>query len=198
MRSIPTPDSSAQSLWLADRLTHSLEVKPGDRVALWLKNCPEFVTTLFGVLHADAALVPINNFLKPDEVNYILGDAGIDVLITDETLAKHELALLAARPGLRILRVEDFASLPEVAEVAARRLPANRERPGGYHLHVRDDGPAERRDAVARQPALQCRELSPGAGNGGPGPVRDRAADVSQLHAVRGHLAAAPDRLFGW
>jgi long-chain acyl-CoA synthetase len=107
-----------QSRAVAGHLAGRMGVKAGDRVALWLKNCPEFVTALFGVLHADAALVPINNFLKPDEVNYILGDAGIDVLITDEALAKHELALLAARPGLRLLRVEEFASLPEVAEDA--------------------------------------------------------------------------------
>jgi len=33
-------------------------------------------------------VVPINNFLKPDEVNYILNDAGIDVLITTLTSAR--------------------------------------------------------------------------------------------------------------
>ncbi|MEN9778829.1 MAG: Long-chain-fatty-acid--CoA ligase, partial [Verrucomicrobiota bacterium] len=43
-------------------------IRPGDRVAIWLKNCPEFVGALFGVLAADAVVVPINNFLKPAEV----------------------------------------------------------------------------------------------------------------------------------
>ena len=45
-------------------------------------------------------VVPINNFLKPDEVNFILGDAGIDVLITDAELGAHHRALEAARPAL--------------------------------------------------------------------------------------------------
>jgi acyl-CoA synthetase (AMP-forming)/AMP-acid ligase II len=54
--------------------------------------------------------VPINNFLKPDELNYILQDAGIDVLITDEELAVHAPALLAARPQLKIFLVEEFHS----------------------------------------------------------------------------------------
>src|SRR5208283_4945400 len=66
---------------------------------------------VFGVLGADAALVPINNFLKPDEVNYILQDAGVDVVITDEELTAHASALLAVRPQLKIFKVEDFAAL---------------------------------------------------------------------------------------
>ena len=75
-------------------------------VGLWLKNCPEFIPSLFGILHAGAVVVPINNFLKPDEVNYILNDAGIDVLITDADLGAHHRALEAARPQLKLFRVE--------------------------------------------------------------------------------------------
>ncbi|MGO8836274.1 MAG: long-chain-fatty-acid--CoA ligase [Limisphaerales bacterium] len=98
----------AQSGAVAAVLAGRFGVKPGDRVGLWLKNRPEFVPAVFGVLGAGAVLVPINNFLKPDEVNYILQDAGIDVVITDEELAVHAPALLAARPQLGIFKVEDF------------------------------------------------------------------------------------------
>src|SRR5437762_7992347 len=66
-----------QTRHLGRHLQQTLGVKAGDRVALWLKNCPEFVPALFGIFHSGAVAVPINNFLKPDEVNYILGDAGI-------------------------------------------------------------------------------------------------------------------------
>src|SRR5690242_9739543 len=61
-------------------------VQPGDRVAIWLKNCPEFIPALFGIWECGAAVVPINNFLKPDEVSYILNDAEINLLITDKDL----------------------------------------------------------------------------------------------------------------
>jgi long-chain acyl-CoA synthetase len=81
-------------------------------VALWLKNCPEFVVSLFGILHIGAVAVPINNFLKPDEVNYILGDAGIDVIITDAELGSHSRALSAVRPGLKLLKIESLSVLP--------------------------------------------------------------------------------------
>jgi long-chain acyl-CoA synthetase len=100
-----------QSLAVAAILRDKFGVKAGDRVALWLKNCPEFIPALFGSLHAGAVVVPINNFLKPDEVNYILNDAGADVLITDAELNAHSPALLAARPSLKIFCVEEFAQL---------------------------------------------------------------------------------------
>ena len=103
----------AQSGAVAAALTGKCGVKPGDRVGLWLKNRPEFVPAVFGVLGAGAVLVPINNFFKPDEVNYILQDAGIDVVITDEELAVQAPALLAARPQLKIFKVEDFPAFPE-------------------------------------------------------------------------------------
>jgi acyl-CoA synthetase (AMP-forming)/AMP-acid ligase II len=101
----------AQSGAVTTELTGKFGVKPGDRVALWLKNRPEFVTAVFGVLGASAVLVPINNFLKPDEVNYILKDGGIDVLITDAELLVHHPVLTAARPSLKILQVEEFPAL---------------------------------------------------------------------------------------
>ena len=101
----------AQSRAVAAELTGKFGVKPGDRVALWLKNRPEFIPAVFGILGAGAVLVPINNFLKPDEANYILRDAGIDVLISEDELAAHTPALSAAEPQLKIFKVEDFATL---------------------------------------------------------------------------------------
>src|SRR5438105_1356771 len=98
-----------QTRRVAAHLSHNLGVKRGDRVGLWLKNCPEFVPSLFGALLAGAAVVPINNFLKPNEVSYILADAGIDVVIADAATAEELPKLCAARPQLRSCQVEDFA-----------------------------------------------------------------------------------------
>src|SRR6266481_5014861 len=92
----------AQSLWMAERLRAEFGLQTGDRVGIWLKNCPQFIPALFGILHAGAVAVPINNFLKPDEVGYILNDAGIDVLLTDAELGSHFKALNTARPSLQL------------------------------------------------------------------------------------------------
>jgi long-chain acyl-CoA synthetase len=99
-----------QTLRASHLLQSQLGVQPGDRVALWLKNCPGFYPALFGVFQAGAVAVPINNFLKADEVTYILNDAGINVVITDEELSSHFHALLTACPQLKSLRVEEFRS----------------------------------------------------------------------------------------
>jgi long-chain acyl-CoA synthetase len=103
----------AQAQRLAAQLQSDFAVQPGDRVALWLKNCPEFVVAVFGILQAGAVVVPVNNFLKPAEVGYILNDAGIDVLISDAELSAHFPALLTQRASLKFLSVEEFA--PEIA-----------------------------------------------------------------------------------
>ena len=80
-------------------------VRPGDRVAVWLKNCPEFVGAMFGVLAADAVLVPINNFLKPAEVAYMLQDAGIEWVIAEAGHAGLP-ELTALHPSIRVLPAE--------------------------------------------------------------------------------------------
>ena len=104
-------DIAAESRSLAHSLISSpLGVKPGDRVAIWLKNCPEFISVLFGILQAGAVVVPINNFLKPDEVTYILKDCGATVLITETDLREGTAKLRDNIPGLRVLEV-DFTSI---------------------------------------------------------------------------------------
>jgi len=111
-----------QSLGVAEQLADRFAVKPGDRVGLWLRNRPEFVPALFGILNAGAVVVPINNFLKPDEVCYILQDAGIKVVLSDGDLGAHFQALSAACPGLQLFRVEDFdqVGLDDSSSAAAK------------------------------------------------------------------------------
>ena len=101
-----------QSLAVCERLQNEFGIQPGMRVALWLKNCPQFVPALFGVLETGAAVAPINNFLKPDEVNFILADAEIDLVITDLSMAEGTAKLAVLRPGLKFLHVEDFPRHP--------------------------------------------------------------------------------------
>jgi long-chain acyl-CoA synthetase len=110
-RAIPYADLLAKSQKVSGHLRNKVGVKPGDRVALWLKNCPEFVECVFGILEADAVVVPVNNFLKPGEVGYILNDGGIDVVVTDAELGAHAAELKAARPALKIFQIEEVAAL---------------------------------------------------------------------------------------
>jgi len=94
---------------VAARLQKDFAVAPGDRVGLWLKNCPEFIASIFGVLQAGGVVVPINNFLKPEEVSHILADAGAKVLISETATASEQTELSAKLAGLKIFRVDDLA-----------------------------------------------------------------------------------------
>src|SRR5260221_88489 len=54
-------DALGRSAVVGVHLRGQLAVKPGDRVGIWLKNCPEFIFSLFGIWLADGVVVPINN-----------------------------------------------------------------------------------------------------------------------------------------
>ena len=94
-------------------------IRPGDRVAVWLKNCPEFVGALFGALAADAVVVPINNFLKPAEVAYMLEDAGIQWVIAESSHAGLP-ELLALRPSLQVIDAEHLPTAAAEIPTPAR------------------------------------------------------------------------------
>jgi len=56
-------------------------VKEGDKVALFLRNSPEFIYSIFAISKIGAVLVPVNTFLKDEELSYILKDSESSVLI---------------------------------------------------------------------------------------------------------------------
>ena len=59
-------------------------VKEGDKVALFLRNSPEFIYSTFAASKIGAILVPVNTFLKEEELSYILRDSGASVLIASD------------------------------------------------------------------------------------------------------------------
>jgi long-chain acyl-CoA synthetase len=81
----------------ADKLAALLSkrgVKEGDRVAFFLRNSPEFIYAIFAVSKIGAVIVPVNTFLKEDEVSYILEDSGAIVLLASEI---HQKVVNASR-----------------------------------------------------------------------------------------------------
>jgi len=72
-----------------DRLARgliALGVRPGEKVALWMVNRPEFIEAMFAVIKIGAVLVPINTRLRTEDTAYILGQSDSAVLlITDRS-----------------------------------------------------------------------------------------------------------------
>ncbi len=74
-----------------DRLAAGLlrkGARRGDRIGILLSNCPEFIVSYFAILKMGGIVVPLNNFLKGEELRYILNNAGVSTLITSEGFMK--------------------------------------------------------------------------------------------------------------
>ncbi len=105
-------------------------VVPGDRVAVWAPNSPEWIVLSLATHRAGAVLVPLNTRFKGIEAAEVLGRSGARLLFTvDEFLGIDFRALLdgagGAPAGTEVVGVESLAAfvarasgaeaLPEVA-----------------------------------------------------------------------------------
>ena len=61
-------------------------ITKGDRVALFLPNCPEFLYCWFGLSMIGAISVPINTAYKKDETFYILDNSDASAFVAHQTL----------------------------------------------------------------------------------------------------------------
>jgi len=118
-----------------DRWARRLEnrgVNEGDRVALLLYDSPEFIACFLAVASLGAICVPINTFLRAEDVAFILADSGVRLLIVESELqdkATNETmnpdAILSIDTRTRCL-TGDASNIE--AEVSARPYDAEQER----------------------------------------------------------------------
>jgi long-chain acyl-CoA synthetase len=66
----------------------SLGIQKGDKVAIMLPNCPEFVISYFAVQKLGAVAVTVNILSTPYELRHLLGNSDTKCLITETPLAK--------------------------------------------------------------------------------------------------------------
>ncbi|MFN8811911.1 MAG: class I adenylate-forming enzyme family protein [Acidobacteriota bacterium] len=86
----------------SNRLAHALAargVTQGDRVAVYLANCPDFIHLFLAVLKLGAIFLPINILYRDRELTHILSDASPRLLV-DAALLPSLLADAAALPSL--------------------------------------------------------------------------------------------------
>ncbi|HLL13141.1 MAG TPA: long-chain fatty acid--CoA ligase [Rubrivivax sp.] len=62
-------------------------VAKGDRVLLFMQNCPQFVIAFYAVQRADAVVVPVNPMNRADEFVHYISDAQAKAAITTADLA---------------------------------------------------------------------------------------------------------------
>ena len=84
----------------------------GDRVALLLPNCPEFLLCWFGLSTMGAICVPINTAYKRDEAAYILKNSGARMFVAHNSLLPVAEQAAALATGVQWKLVIDAPSPP--------------------------------------------------------------------------------------
>jgi len=66
-----------------------LDLEVGARVGIYSNKSSEQVIAILALLSTPYIIVPITRFLKPEQVEYIINDAGIECIISDKTKIKN-------------------------------------------------------------------------------------------------------------
>ncbi|WP_133489626.1 class I adenylate-forming enzyme family protein [Aliiroseovarius marinus] len=170
-------------------------VGPGDRVALFMKNCPQYLLGFYGVWGLGAAVVPINAKLHPKEAAFILENSGAKLVLVTDDLADG-LADVTDVPLVRVERpefVELFMHEPlPVAERAGSDLAwlfytsGTTGQPKGVYISH------EMIRSTSLSYLLDCDDVSPDDGVFYMAPMSHGAGIYSPIHVARGARHITP------
>jgi long-chain acyl-CoA synthetase len=103
---------------IADALVHHYSIRPGDRVAIAMRNYPEWIASFAAILSVGGIAVCMNAWWKAEELAYGLDDSGARLLMAD--IERFEVAKpRVASGGLRALVVRYDGPLPTGVELLA-------------------------------------------------------------------------------
>lgn len=108
----------------------ALGVAPGERVALWMTNRPEWMFLMYAIAKAGAAVVPLNTRYRTDDAAYTIAQSRSATLISlDRSGPIDYLSMLAdAMPDLDhgtegALQLASFAELKRIVFLGDKALP---------------------------------------------------------------------------
>jgi long-chain acyl-CoA synthetase len=92
---------------LAHRLRDTFGIEQGDRVAIIMRNLPEWVMAFWAATLAGAIVVPLNAWWSGEELRYGLEDSGSKVAFVDTERVERIRPVLAGLPDLGAVIVAD-------------------------------------------------------------------------------------------
>ncbi|RZF26961.1 long-chain fatty acid--CoA ligase [Paraburkholderia sp. UYCP14C] len=84
---------------LAGFLQHECGVKAGDRVLLYMQNSPQWIVAYYGILRANAVVVPVNPMNMGTELAHYVEDSGATTIIAPQCLFDNVEPLIGDGPG---------------------------------------------------------------------------------------------------
>ena len=144
-----------------DRLARGfihIGVEPGERVCLWLTNCPEWIFAMFALARIGAVHVPVNTRFRVADLEYVLAQSEAATLITHDVSGPVDY-LAMARELLPAPRDPDDRLVRTAAAPAMRRLviKSDRRHPGVYSWPDVLDGARHVDEAALRARAAAVR-----------------------------------------
>ena len=138
-------DRMAQQIARWQEALAAERLKPGDRVAILLRNCPEWVIFDQAAMSLGLVVVPLYTDDRPDNIDYILNDSAVKLLLVqdagrwkrlapvlqDNEVLQRILVLDGGRDTAEILASDDRVRL--VDEWLPARGAALRQRQGDPH-----------------------------------------------------------------
>jgi fatty-acyl-CoA synthase len=102
----------AELLADAERAARALLTRftPGERVAVWAQNSPEWVILEFAAALAGLTLVTVNPAYQGDELAHVLGDSAADGLFLAEAFQQRDMRAVLAEVRGRLPRLRDVLS----------------------------------------------------------------------------------------
>ena len=114
---------------LASLLINVYGVKKGDRVAVAMRNYPEWVVSFAAIISVGAINVSMNSWWTKDEMDFALEDSGAIVLICDQE--RYDIgAESCAKKNIKVLVVRTNKPLPSGVDNWATVLPLGDKHPG--------------------------------------------------------------------
>jgi long-chain acyl-CoA synthetase len=141
-----TYGSISDEAWRFANGLRKLGVKKGDRVAILLPNCPQFVVSFFGALRAGATVVPCNPLYTAPELHHQLADSGATVLVS---LSRLYPVAKAARAGTSVKHVIVTNIKEEMPLVLRTLFTLAKEKKDGHRQPFKgDEGALAFRDVL--------------------------------------------------
>ena len=114
---------------LASLLVNTYGVKKGDRVAVAMRNFPEWVMSFAAIISVGAINVSMNSWWTEDEMDFALEDSGATVLICDQQ--RFDIgAASCVKKNVKVLVVRAEKPLPAGIDEWEKVLPLGDAHPG--------------------------------------------------------------------
>lgn len=97
----------------------AMGVQPGDRVALMMPNCPQYVIAYYGALKAGAIIAQVNPLYTEGEIEYLCNNAGAKVMVVADLLYPKVQGALPNTGLTKVLVTKMRGDIPLGPEAAA-------------------------------------------------------------------------------